>query len=138
MFGIDDAIAAVANVGKAAIDKIWPDANDVEKAKAERLLAEVQGELNNQLAQIRVNEVEAANPSVFVSGWRPFVGWTCGSGFIYEFVLRPIVNGALVAFGLPPAFPGIEVEALNTLLFGLLGLGAARTVEKVRGVARHR
>lgn len=133
-----DPITAVADLAKTVADKIWADADTKEKAKADQFMAELQGQLTAQAAQVDVDKTEAAHPSVFVAGWRPFVGWVCGSGFAYQFVLRPIVNGVLAAFGVPVVFPGIEVDALNTLLFGMLGLGAARTVEKVKGVARER
>jgi len=73
---------------------------------------------------------------VFVAGWRPAVGWCGALGYGYEFLLRPIANGVAVAYGVPPVFPGIEMEALTSLLFGLLGLGSLRTVEKIKGVAR--
>ena len=73
---------------------------------------------------------------MFVAGWRPAVGWCGALGYGYEFLLRPIANGVAVAYGVPPVFPGIEMEALTSLLFGLLGLGSLRTVEKIKGVAR--
>jgi hypothetical protein len=136
MFGIDDAIAAVGSLADSAIKRIWPDATEVEKAKIAQLTAEVNAAWQSQMAQIDVNKIEAGSQSVFVSGWRPAVGWMCSAGFGYEFLLRPLVNGLMAAAGLPPAFPGVEVEALSSLLFGLLGLGALRTVEKINGVAR--
>lgn len=136
MFGIDNALSAVANLGSTIVDKIWPDANETEKAKANQLMAELQGAFALQLAQIKVNESEAQSASLFVAGWRPFVGWVCGSAFAYEFLFRPLFNGIIITLGYTSTFPGIEIDALNTLLFGLLGLGTARTVEKVMKVNR--
>ncbi len=132
MLGID----AIAGLVSTAVDKIWPDANIEAQSKAEALKAELSKELQYTLGQIDINKIEAGNNSAFVSGWRPAVGWVCVSGFGFEFVLRPIANGFLVASGLPPVFPGIETEALSSLLWGLLGLGTLRTVEKVKSVAR--
>lgn len=132
MIGID----AIANLVSTAVDKIFPDANIEAQSKADALKAELSKELEYTLGQIEINKVEAASSSVFVSGWRPAVGWTGALGYAYEFLIRPIGNGVMVALGVPPAFPGIEVEALTSLLFGLLGLGTLRTVEKIKNVAR--
>lgn len=133
MMGID----AIAGLVSTAVDKIWPDANIEAQAKADALKAELAKELQYTLGQIDINKIEAASASVFVSGWRPAVGWCGALGYGYEFLLRPIANGLAVAAGIPPIFPGIETEALTSLLFGLLGLGSLRTAEKIKGVARH-
>ena len=136
MFGIDDAISQVSSLVNTAIDKIWADANIAEQAKADALKAELTQSLQFTLGQLDINKIEAASPSLFVAGWRPAVGWTGALGYAYEFLLRPFANGIAVAHGLPPMFPGIETEALTSLLFGLLGLGTLRSVEKLKGVAR--
>lgn len=132
MFGID----AIAGLVDTVVDKIWPDANIAANSKADAIKAELTKELQYTLGQLEINKIEAANPNVFVSGWRPAVGWVCVAGFGYELLLRNIVNGVLISFGLVPAFPGIDADALQALLFGLLGLATTRTVEKVKGVAR--
>lgn len=132
MIGID----AIANLVSTAVDKIFPDANIEAQSKADALKAELSKELEYTLGQIEINKIEASSSSVFVSGWRPAVGWTGALGYAYEFLIRPIGNGIMVSLSVPPAFPGIEVEALTSLLFGLLGLGTLRTVEKIKNVAR--
>ena len=132
MIGID----AIADLVSTAVDKIFPDANIEAQSKADALKAELSKELEYTLGQIEINKIEASSSSVFVSGWRPAVGWTGALGYAYEFLLRPLINGLLVVNGVPPALPGIEIEALTSLLFGLLGLGTLRTVEKVKNVAR--
>lgn len=134
MFGID----AIANLVSTAVDKIWPDANIEAQAKTDELKAQLTQELTYTIGQMDINKIEAGSTSLFVAGWRPAVGWCGALGYSYEFLLRPIANGLAVAFGLPPIFPGIEIDALGTLLFGLLGLGTLRTVEKVKGVARRK
>lgn len=133
-FGIDDAITAVANLADDAIKRIWPDATETERLKATALAQELQHNFSLALAQIDINKTEASSASLFVSGWRPAVGWVGALGYGYEFLLRPIVNGVLASHGV--VLPGIETEALTSLLFGLLGLGTLRTVERVRGVHR--
>lgn len=79
-----------------------------------------------QLAQQQtdVNKIEAASANLFVSGWRPFVGWVCGFGLAFQFI------GASI-FSLPTA----DVSQLTVLLAGMLGLGTLRTAEKIKGVS---
>lgn len=137
MFGIDDAIAAGSKLVDDVVTRVWPNATEIEKAKLAQVAAEAQNQFNLILGQLEINKTEAASPSLFVSGWRPAVGWCGALGYGYEFLWRPLANGLAIAIGLPPPFPSIEVEALSSLLFGLLGIGALRTVEKVKGVARH-
>ncbi len=131
MFGIGE----VAELITTAADKIWADANIDAQAKADALKAEVTQQFEALMGQIETNKIEAASSSILVSGWRPALGWVCVSGFAYEFVLRAIFNGVLVGLGYPAIFVSIEVDALETLLFGMLGLGSFRTFEKVKGVA---
>jgi hypothetical protein len=136
MTGIEEAIAAGASLIDGIVRRIWPDATEVEKLKLEQLAREMDAAWRNQLAQLQINMVEAANPSLFVAGWRPFTGWLCGLGFGYEFLFRPLVNGFSIGFSGVPFWPAIESDALISLLFGLLGMGGLRTFEKTRGVAR--
>jgi len=84
--------------------------------------------------QADVNKTEAANPNLFVAGWRPFIGWVCGVGLLTQFLIRPLFTWAVALAGKPVAFPDLDLGTLVTLLFGMLGLGAMRTVEKVNGV----
>lgn len=87
-----------------------------------------------QLAQIDTNKVEAANTSVFVAGWRPFVGWCGGLGFSYAAIIEPFMRFiAAVGFHYTGAFPAIDTNLTMQLLVGLLGLGAMRSYDKVNG-----
>lgn len=79
--------------------------------------------------QVELNKAEAQSKSLFVSGWRPFVGWICGSGFGYAMLGRPI----LLSCGINA--PKTDTEILITTLFALLGLGGMRMAEKFKGVA---
>lgn len=81
-----------------------------------------------------VNKIEAADPSLFKSGWRPFSGWCCGMGLAYQFLALPLLSWLAVAKGWPIP-PPLDVELLMTLLFGMLGLGSLRTVERIKGKA---
>lgn len=89
---------------------------------------EVQGQLN-------VNAAEAANTNLFVSGWRPFIGWVCGLGLATQFMVNPLVTWIAALAGKPVAFPSLDLGTLLTLLFGMLGLGAMRSYEKVQGAS---
>ena len=119
-------------VGKIS-DKVWPD--PAKKIEAQTALLQMQqsGELamleklgQSDNAQVEVNKIEAASDSSFKSGWRPALGWACGAGFSYQLLARPFLIGAGYDF------PALDMETLASLTFGMLGLGAMRTVEKIR------
>lgn len=79
--------------------------------------------------QLEVNAVEAAHKSLFVSGWRPAIGWICGFALMYSTILAPIL-------GIWFTVPSVDSSLLTSVLMGMLGLGAMRTVEKTKAVAR--
>jgi hypothetical protein len=107
------------------------------KAQLQLDLAQAQlaAETDLAKAQAAINQTEAANPSLFVSGWRPFVGWVCGLGLAYAFLIKPIASPLIQKWSGVP-MEALDVGTLLTLLFGMLGLGGMRTVEKLGGVAR--
>lgn len=122
------------------VNKLIPD--PAQKAQAQLALLQLQQndqfkEIDAQLAQSAqqtdTNKVEAANVNIFVSGWRPFVGWVCGCGFGYQFLFSPLL-GYVSAIFHGPIPPSIDVSALSTMLTGMLGFGAMRTYEKVKGI----
>lgn len=124
-------------------DKIFP--NPAQAAEAKLKLFEMQQagdlkvlEAETQLAmgQLEINKVEAGSDSFFKSGWRPAVGWTCVFGLVYQFVFLPFATFFLEVYQVAAKLPTMNLDTLMTLLFGLLGLGAYRTVEKVKGVTR--
>ncbi len=86
-------------------------------------------------AQNVVNAKEAESGNIFVSGWRPFVGWICGSGLAIQFVIGPFATWISALFGHKIDFPQLDMGTLLTLLGGMLGLGTLRTYEKLNGVA---
>jgi hypothetical protein len=122
-------VGEVASLAKTVVQTIWPDKSEQEKQQIAAAVALVQGQMD-------VNKVEAANPSVFVSGWRPAIGWVCATALAYQYLGRPIVTFGLAFTGaVIPAMPALD-STLWELLFGMLGLGGLRTFEKVRGVTR--
>jgi Holin of 3TMs, for gene-transfer release len=127
-FGIDDAIAA----GLQVLNKFVPD--PAAKAQAE---AELRSSLQLwDKAQTDVNAVEAANPNIFVSGWRPFIAWVCGVALAFNY-LTPYI-GWLVAsvfhqlIPMPPKLDG----SLTELVTAMLGLAGMRSWEKYKGLAK--
>ena len=81
--------------------------------------------------QMAVNATEAAHKSLFVAGWRPAIGWICGFALLYSTILAPII-------GIWVAVPPVDSSLLTSVLMGMLGLGAMRTAEKVKGVQREK
>ena len=89
------------------------------------------------LAQVETNREEAKHKNVFVAGWRPFIGWTCGVALAWHFVLAPLVLFIAGWLGVQmPTLPEFDMDSLMTVLVGMLGLGAFRSYEKTKGVAR--
>jgi hypothetical protein len=135
-------VGGLIKVAGSLIDRLFPDKNARDEAKLKLLEMEMSGELaklahEERLAtgQMEVNKVEAAHRTTFVAGWRPSVGWVCSAGLAYQFILQPFLAWYALAhdFAVPP---DIDTNALLTLLFGMLGLGAFRTYEKVAGVSK--
>lgn len=89
----------------------------------------------NDMAQISVNVQEAQSSSMFVSGWRPFVGWVCGISLFYVAMLNPLMQFFANMYGYAGKFPDIDTTITMQVLFGMLGLGGMRTYEKAKGVA---
>ena len=87
-------------------------------------------------AQLEVNKVEAAHKSLFVSGWRPFIGWTCGLGMFGNFITIPFSNFVLALLSIDIVIPLVPLETMMPVLMGMLGLGAMRTYEKKNAVHR--
>ena len=136
MFGIDDAITAGSNLVTTIANKFAPDATTVEHDKMTEALTELNNQYAEVLGQLKINEVEAANPHWIVAGWRPFVGWVCAFGLAYVSIIEPLARFiAVVIFSYVGAFPSIDTTISMQILFGMLGIGAQRSYDKVKGVA---
>ena len=87
--------------------------------------------------QLEINKAEAASGNIFVGGWRPFVGWTCGLALFWHFLGLPVTLFVTGWFGIiHPPLPEFDMQSLMTVLLGMLGLGGLRTFEKVKKVAK--
>ena len=134
----------IEGVGKVADSLVTTDKERLQMALEERKLdlEEKRIDQATDLAQVDINKIEAASTSVFVSGWRPAVGWVGVAGLAYQFLGYPLMQWCwafghgvdLIPKGLA-APPDLQVEQLMTLLAGLLGFGGMRSFEKSKGVA---
>lgn len=126
--GIGEIIGAVGKI-----------ADDLTTSDKERMAAELdayKAESKRMDGQVEINKIEAASGSLFVSGGRPFVVWVCAFALAYAAVIEPIARFvATVGFAYSGPFPVIDTDLTMQVLLGLLGLGAYRSVEKIKGVA---
>lgn len=131
-----DPISVALGLGSKLIDRFFPDPAQADAARLELLRLQQSGELAQITGQLDINKAEAASANPFTSGWRPFIGWTCGAGFAVQFVVGPLAEWAAALAGHPVKFPPMDVGTMMPLLLGMLGLGGLRTAEKIQGVAR--
>ncbi|MFC5548209.1 holin family protein [Massilia aerilata] len=124
------------------LDKLFPDPKAAADAKLEVMrlaqtgeLAQLNADLQMAQGQMEINKVEAASTSLFVAGWRPAIGWVCGAAFAFKFILGPSAVVLMAMAGRPITLPVFDFTEMSTILMGMLGLGALRTVEKVKGAA---
>lgn len=129
-----DPLTAVFNLGTSLIDKLIPDPAAKAQAAYNLLQLQQSGELAKITAQTDIDKTEAGNVNMFVAGWRPFIGWVCGTGLAYQFVVAPVGTFVAAMFHRTVVMPSLDLGTLMTLLFGMLGLGAYRSYEKVAGV----
>lgn len=132
---------SVFELGKSVIERIWPDENKraEEMRKLEEMrqnggLKELELHVQLLLAQLKVNEREAQHKSIFVAGWRPFVGWVGGLGLAYVGFIYPIMKFVAMMFGYSGEFPEVDTSATIPVLLGMLGVGTMRSVDKKNGV----
>ena len=118
------------------LERVIPD-----KSEASRLAHEIATLTERQAheiakAQIEVNRTEAGHKSLFVAGWRPATGWICASGLGFNYIVVPLGNFALAISGDNTIIPSLDLSQMLPVLMGMLGLGAFRTYEKTKSVAR--
>lgn len=132
---IESLIAPVTGL----LDKFIPDADERNRLAHE--IATMSTRHAHELAksQIEVNKAEAAHKSMFVAGWRPFVGWVSGVALAWHFIGQPLAVFVIAYTGIEtPPLPAFDMDSLLTVLLGMLGLGGLRTFEKTKGVAREK
>ena len=130
-------LGSLLPVATSIIDKVVPDKNAAKKAKLdmEKELTTAFNKAN--LAQIETNKIQAAHPSIFVSGARPAIMWICAFGLGWQFVFQPVAVWVLALSASDVVLPIIETEGLMSLTLALLGLGGMRSFEKSKCVQRN-
>ena len=127
----------VASVS-ALLSRVIPDKSERDKLAHEiATIAEKQSH-EQIMAQLEVNKTEAAHKSLYVAGWRPFIGWSCGIAMAFNFIGLPLIGTLSVLYDTPLELPPLDLEVMMPVLLGMLGLGGMRSYEKRTGVAREK
>jgi|TARA_B110000858_G_scaffold182445_1_gene221875 hypothetical protein len=123
-------IAKLFGGGTKGIGQLAKDIREAVKGK--ELDPNAQLEMAGKLAEVqtKINEAEASHRSVFVAGWRPFIGWVCGIGLGYAVFLEPLLRFTFTVKGWTVDFPEINTNVTMQVLLGMLGLAGARSYEK--------
>jgi hypothetical protein len=134
-------IGSLIEAGMRILDKVIPDPQAKAQAQIELIklqqsaeFKQMETELAMAQAQTDINKVEAANPSLFVSGWRPAVGWVGVAALVAAYIGAPVLTWVSSIYGWP-APPKMDLSDILYLLFGMMGIGTMRTFEKIKGVA---
>ncbi|MDD9911638.1 MAG: 3TM-type holin [Alphaproteobacteria bacterium] len=120
---LKEPIEAIGNV----FDKVFT--SDEERLQAQAMLEKLRQQ--PAILQAEINKIEAGHRTIFVAGWRPFIGWVCGTGLAFTFVINPLIQWHTGEPG-----PVLPLEAIMTLVISILGLGGLRTYEKSTGRAK--
>ena len=134
---IQTLIPQIAPIIGSVLDRFFPDKEKAAQAQRaiESALLENAAQLN--LAQIEVNKAEAQHRTIFVAGWRPFIGWVSGFALAWHFVGMPVTLFLIAWYGAEgPELPAFDMNSLMTVLMGMLGLGGLRTFEKMKGLTQ--
>ena len=139
-------ISGLFSAAQSLIERFFPDPEKKAAAQLELLKMQQNGDLAHLAAetdlaklQIQTNIEEAKSTNWFVAGARPFIMWTCGVSLAYVSVVEPISRFvAKVWFGYVGDFPVIDTNLTMQILMGILGLGAYRTAEKIKGAESNR
>lgn len=112
--------------GRTPIGQLALDIREAIKGK------EIDPETSIKLIH-ELNKAEAQHRSIFVAGWRPFIGWVCGFAFTYHYIGLPFIKAIAAYNGVEVEWPVLETDQLFSVLMGMLGLGGLRTYEKMKG-----
>lgn len=139
MFGFFKGLVGLGGDASKTVDSVASGLDGLFTSDEERLTHnEVMERLRQEphKAQLAVNAIESKHRSIFVAGWRPFIGWVCGFALAYQYLLHPIIAWIVtIAMETPVYPPAIDMAVMMPVLLGMLGLGAMRTTEKKAGKA---
>ncbi len=132
-----DPLTAAFDIGKTLISRIWPDPEaqaaqlfKLEELKQKGDLAQLNAMVVSLQGQLHINAVEASHKSIFVAGWRPFVGWVGGFSLAYAGILEPLMRFIAKVNDYSGTFPAIDTSITLTILMGMLGMGGMRSYDK--------
>lgn len=125
------ALAEPLKAAGNALDKLFT--SDDERLAWLAKYEELQKEL--ALGQISTNNIEAQSNNLFIAGWRPAIGWICCIALAWSFILHPIIIFILNSFGITTGHFENDISNMMPVVYGLLGFGSLRTLEKWRGIA---
>jgi len=123
-----DTLKTVGNV----IDDLHFSGEEKEKLKLQ--MQEIDAKLKEK--QLDINKAEASHKSIFVSGWRPFLGWVSGLSIGYVYLFQPILDMILQMFDVKVDWVVLDLGQLMPLVLGMLGLGGLRSFEKAKGLTK--
>lgn len=126
-----DPITSISETVGGIVKRIWPDPTEELRSQVEAFGIAVE----SQIAIHETNRAEAQHPSMFVAGWRPFIGWTCGFGLAYQFLAQPMLAWGSGIWEIPVP-PALDTGTLTTVLTGMLGLAGMRSFEAFKGTKR--
>lgn len=137
--GISDVfgVGGVATLGSdiiGLIDRFIPDKEKAQEFQNQFQLIVAQAQANSDHDQAAVDQAEASNPSMFIAGWRPMVGWVCAAAYAWQFVVEPLFAWFYTVLSKtpPPPLPVLDSSDLNTVLFGMLGLAGVHAYENIK------
>lgn len=126
----------IASLIQTVISRVFPDKSQEIKQQFDLALAGLTAESEIAKAQLAVNQQEASSESWMARNWRPMTGIVCSMSFAWTYFLQPIITYFVVITGHPaPALPALDMGEMMPILFGMLGLGAYRSFEKVKGIS---
>lgn len=132
---MNPVVIPILELGSRLIERWIPDKQKQAQAELDLLRIAQEQDFQTIIKQIEVNIQEAQHQSIFVAGWRPFVGWMCGVGLAYQAILHNLLEWLSGIYGFPVP-PAPDSDVLVYVLGGLLGLGALRTYEKKAKVTK--
>lgn len=138
-FGVGDVVQGAAKIISLFVEDPTEKAKALSKLqdmKHDELMAELSADKEIAVAQNAVNAEEAKSESMFKAGWRPFVGWVCGSAFALNAVVLPLANYGVGLAGRSPIVVPMDTAMIMSVLFGMLGLGGMRSWDKSKGLAK--
>lgn len=141
-------LLGIGTIGKAVSDIVghfFGDKTKQEQDAAAFQLQQLLMQTDLVKGQLAINQAEADAAkgglgrfgAFFVAGWRPAVGWACALSFTYNYIGAPFIVVIAQWAGHPVKLPTLDFAAMSPILSGMLGLGFARTVEKVKGVTKN-